>query len=129
MDCLMTSQETVDILVVDDEPDIRFMLSFALGTIPGIRVAGEAIHGAHAVELVEQGCPDVVLLDLQMPVMDGLEALARIKQLCEHSKVVMFSSAYAPELVEVALNRGADMYLPKSTPPSKIAEALLELCA
>jgi len=117
------------ILIVDDEADIRFMLAFAVRTSPGFRVAGEAINGAHAIEMLKDGCPDAVILDVQMPVMGGIEAIKPIKDNCENTKVIMFSAAGASQLVEQAMDEGADHYLMKGTPPAKILDAVADLCA
>jgi DNA-binding NarL/FixJ family response regulator len=124
-----TDRRMLDVLIVDDEADIRFMLAFAVRTDPRLRVAGEAINGAHAIEMLKDGCPDAILLDVQMPVMSGIEAIHSIKQHCHDAKIVMYSAAGASQLVEQALDEGADLYLLKGTPPSKILDAVVDLCA
>jgi DNA-binding NarL/FixJ family response regulator len=124
-----TERRALDVLIVDDEADIRFMLAFAVRAYPGLRVAGEAVNGAHAIEMLETACPDAVLLDVQMPVMGGIEAIRSIKERCADTKIVMYSAAEGTQLVEQALDEGADLYLLKGTPPSKIMETLVALCA
>ena len=115
-------------MVVDDEPDIRFMLRMFIGRLPEFEMTREAGNGAEALDLMRAGCPDAVLLDIGMPVMDGIEATGQIRDLCPDTKIVILSAYSADALAKEALARGADFYLLKTTPPREIAEAIARLC-
>jgi YesN/AraC family two-component response regulator len=114
------------VLVVDDEPDVRAFIWLALATDPDFVVCGEAADGAEAVDLVSDLHPDVVLLDIRMPVMDGIEAARKIKSICPGTRIVVLS-AHPSSVAEVP---GADWYLEKAgAPPAIIKKAVLELMA
>jgi DNA-binding NarL/FixJ family response regulator len=117
----------IEVMIVDDEPDIRFMLRMYLGRA-GFAIEREANNGAEAVDLVRSGCPEAVLLDIGMPVMDGIEATWHIRDACPRTKIIILSAFSAPSLVEEAISRGADLYLEKTTPPNEIAAAVERLC-
>jgi DNA-binding NarL/FixJ family response regulator len=124
----ITVEQLIEIMVVDDEPDIRFMLRMYIGGLPGFDVTREAGNGAEALALIQVHCPDAVLLDIGMPVMDGLEATWQIRDVCPNTKIVIFSAYTADQVVSEALARGADLYLVKNTPPKEIAAAIERLC-
>ena len=116
----------IRVLVVDDDPDARLFVRMALRTDPNVLVCGEAADGAEAVKLVSDLHPDVVLLDIRMPVMDGIEAARKIKSICPGTRIVVLS-AHPSGLAEVP---GADWYLEKNgAPPTVIREAVTELMA
>ena len=115
-------------MVVDDEPDIRFMLRMTIGRQPGFEITREAGNGAEAISLMGAGCPDAVLLDIGMPVMNGIEATWQIRDLCPHTKIIILSAFTADSLINEALARGADLFLVKNTPPKEIAAAVERLC-
>jgi DNA-binding NarL/FixJ family response regulator len=123
------ADNTIEVLVVDDEPDIRFMLRMTIGRQPELEVAREASNGQEAVELVREKCPDVVLLDIGMPVMDGIEATPHIRSACAGTKIIILTAYVNPDLLQRALDLGADMCLPKTTPPREIGEAVKRLAA
>lgn len=81
-----------NILVVDDDADFRWLLITLLEADPRVRVAGEAEDGEVAMELVRQEAPSIVLMDLMMPHVDGLEATRRIKRVAPETKVVVLSA-------------------------------------
>src|SRR5205823_9854872 len=103
-----TMEQPIEVMVVDDEPDIRFMLRMYLGRLPGFEITREAGNGAEAIEQMGAGCPDAVLLDIGMPVMDGIEATWQIRDLCPDTKIVILSAYTSDEVVREALARGAD---------------------
>jgi len=112
------------VLVVDDEPDVRMFVRMALESDADFLVCGEATNGAEAVKLVSDLNPDVVLLDIRMPVMDGVEAARQIKSICPGTRIVVLS-AHPSAVVEVP---GADWYLEKTgAPPAVIKEAVLRV--
>lgn len=101
------------VLVVDDTPDLRDLLRMALERTGEFRVVAEAENGRDAIGVVGRACPDLVLLDYAMPVMDGLEALPQIRQRCPTATVIMLSGFGASELTGRALASGADGYVQK----------------
>jgi len=107
----------IKILIVDDHPVVRDGLSAVLETQADFEVVGEASDGREAVAQVEQLQPDVVLLDLDMPVMDGLEALRRIIQLRPQTKVIIFTVFDTDERILAAVRAGAQGYLLKGDAP------------
>jgi DNA-binding NarL/FixJ family response regulator len=90
------------ILIVDDNELVRKLLRSCIEGDPDWRVCGEAGDGKEAVAKVEELKPDVVLLDLQMPVMNGLEAARQIKVIAPHTAMVMFTMHSSPELLREA---------------------------
>ena len=108
------------VLVVDDEPMVRVFLRTILGSAEDIEVVAEAHDGAAGLEAVQQHRPDVVLMDLRMPGMDGLTAIERINQLADPPNVVVLTTFDADPYVLRALRAGATGFLVKSTPPEEL---------
>ena len=107
----------IKVLVVDDSPFIRLALKKLLSSEGDIEVVGEASNGKDAIKLVQELKPDVITLDVNMPVMDGLTALGEIKKVCPYCKVIMISALTregARETIE-ALNKGAIDFITKPT--------------
>ena len=125
---VVTVADAIEVMVVDDEPEVRFMLRMYLPRLGRLAVEREASNGAEAVELVQQRCPEAVLLDIGMPVMNGIEATWQIREICPHTKIIVFSAFTAESLQQEAIARGADLYLEKTTPPKEIAAAVERLC-
>lgn len=114
--------ETVRAVIVDDTQDLRDLLRLAL-TRAGIEVVGEAGDGVTGIDVVELQRPDLVLLDLSMPVMDGLEALPAIRRLLPATaKIIVLSGFGANEMSERALATGADGYLQKGMSLKRLVE-------
>ena len=116
--------QPIRILIADDHPYSRNGLRALLGTSPLVKVIGEAANGREAVRLVEQSQPDVVLMDVQMPVMDGLEATRYVKSQWPKVKVVMLTM-YEGRQTD-ALAAGADDFLVKGGPVEKMWSVLLK---
>ena len=112
------------VLLVDDNPDIRLLVRIGLESSGGFAVVGEACDGQEAVDAVGRGCPDVVLLDLAMPVMDGFEALPLLKARCPHSRVVIYSASDSPTTRSRIEASGGDAYLRKDAGISDVVEVL-----
>lgn len=108
------------VLVVDDEPMVRVFLRTILSSADDIEVVGEAHDGASGLEAVERDRPDVVLMDLRMPGMDGLTAIERISELPDPPNVVVLTTFDADPYVLRALRAGATGFLVKSTPPEEL---------
>ena len=109
------------VVIVDDTYDLRELLRLAL-TRGGMEVVGEAADGLSGIEAVRLERPDVVLLDLSMPVMDGLEALPSIRRLVPAGKIIVLSGFGATQMSERALAIGADGYLQKGMSLKRILE-------
>lgn len=110
------------VLIADDQRPTRRGLQALLSQIPGIAWAGEARDGGEAVELAADLRPDIVLMDVRMPGMDGLEATRRIKRQWPDVKVIVLTM-YA-EYQEQALAAGADIFLLKSGSTAALQRAL-----
>lgn len=117
----------VRVLIADDAPDIRLLLKMYLSD-SRLEVIGEATNGAEAVELAGKERPDAVILDLAMPVMDGLEAIPLIKERSPATKIVVLSGFEAERMAERALRLGADTYLQKGVALGDISQMLWNLC-
>ncbi len=120
---------TIRLAVVDDHAAVRTSYSDFLGAHEGIDIVGEAGNGLEAVELCRTTHPDVVLMDIRMPVMDGIEATRLMKEL-EPSPCVILVSAYEQEeLVESGRQAGADRFLLKGIAGTELARHVFEVAA
>ncbi len=114
----------ISILLVDDHAVVRQGLRAFLKAQPGIEIAGEAENGLQAVELALQTAPDVVLMDLIMPGMDGVEAARRVKAASPRTQIVIFTSYYQDEHIFPAIRAGALSYILKDASPDEVADAV-----
>jgi DNA-binding NarL/FixJ family response regulator len=110
----------VRVVVVDDEPMVCAHLRTILGSAPDIEVVDEAYDGAAGVAAVVRNRPDVVLMDLRMPVLDGIAAIEQIGRLADPPVVVVLTTFDADQYVLRALRAGAAGFLVKSTPPEDL---------
>jgi DNA-binding NarL/FixJ family response regulator len=113
---------TIRVVVVDDEPMVCAHLRTILGTADDLEVVGEGHDGAEGVEAVMRLRPDVVLMDLRMPNVDGLTAIERIAALADPPNVVALTTFDADQYVLRALRAGAAGFLVKSTPPEDLID-------
>lgn len=116
------------VVLVDDTADLRQLMRIALRRA-GWDVVGEAGDGVQGIEVARAQTPDLVVLDLSMPVMDGLEALPQIRASCPDSTIVVMSGFGATQMTERALARGADGYLQKGAPLSEVVAYLEDALA
>jgi DNA-binding NarL/FixJ family response regulator len=114
----------ISVLLVDDEALVRAGLRMILETAEDITVAGEAGDGRAAVEAVKRERPDVVLMDVRMPAVDGLAATATIRALPDPPSVVVLTTFDTDDAVFRALEVGATGFLLKDTPPTELLRAV-----
>jgi DNA-binding NarL/FixJ family response regulator len=112
------------VLIADDHRLMLEGIRRALEGVEGIEIVGEAHVGSQVLPMIGQTDPDVVLLDMRMPQMDGLTCLGRIRQRYPRVKVVMLSVFSDPEHIQASLQRGASGYIVKSVNPQDLASAL-----
>jgi signal transduction histidine kinase len=115
------------VLLVDDVADLRFLLRVVFETDGAFEVVGEAGDGETAVALCVESAPDVIVLDLSMPTMDGLEALPRLRQLAPDATIVVLSGFEKGRVSLSTAELGADAYFEKGTSPTAVLDALKEL--
>lgn len=122
------AQVNVRVAIVDDHGIVRQGLR-ALLTRPGINVVGEADSGASAIALAHKEQPDVMLLDIRMKDMDGLQALPQIKAASPRTSIIMLTTYANPGYLARAISGGAAGYLSKETDPDQIVRAVLAAAA
>ena len=115
---------TVRVLVVDDEPDLRLLMRTMLDLDQRIEIAGEAADGGEALERFAELQPDVVLLDLRMPVLNGLEVAERILRDNPDQGIILFTAFLDPALVADATALGVQSVLGKGDIDALTAEIL-----
>ncbi|MCR2821108.1 response regulator [Lederbergia panacisoli] len=118
---------TVHVLIADDHHVVRRGLVFFLQTQKDIRIVGEAKNGKEAVELAIQLHPDIVLMDLVMPIMDGIEATGKIKETCPDIEIMILTSFADQDHVIPAIEAGASGYQLKDIEPDELASAIRKL--
>ncbi len=114
----------IRLLVVDDHPVVRAGMVAVLGEEPDLEVVGEAGNGAEALALVPRLAPDVVLMDLRMPVMDGAEATARLRSMPAAPQVLVLTTYDTDADIVRAVEAGARGYLLKDAPTSVLTDAI-----
>jgi len=120
----MAVNEKIKVLIVDDHQVVRQGLRTFLELHDDIDVVGEAGDGATAVEMVRQLCPDIVLMDLVMPHLDGINATRQVKALNTGAKVIALTSFTEDDKVFPAIQAGASSYLLKDVSPDNLVEAI-----
>lgn len=124
---LSTADRALSVVVVDDTADARQLLGLALAR-GGFEVVGEAADGREGIDVVRALQPDVVLLDLAMPVLDGIAALPEIRACVPEATIVVLSGFGAQQMAERATAIGADGYVQKGAPVHSILDHLRTLC-
>jgi NarL family two-component system response regulator LiaR len=120
----MSEMKAVRVLIVDDHGMVRKGLMVYLKNRPGLEIVGEARNGQEAVEMCEQVRPDVVLMDLEMPVLGGVAATHIIHERWPQIQIIALTSFKEKELVKDALQAGAISYLMKNVSGDDLAEAI-----
>jgi DNA-binding NarL/FixJ family response regulator len=114
----------IKLLICDDQSLFREALRTLLSSYPDLSVIGEAANGEEALRMVVSTSPDIVLMDLRMPVMDGVEATRRINQLGKGIKVIVLTTFDDDETIFEGLRAGAVGYLLKDVSSEKLVEAI-----
>lgn len=115
----------IKVAIVDDHSVVRIGIKYVLKTEPRLSFVGEASTGEEALPLVERVKPDILLLDVRMPGMDGLAVLKEVLARYPEQKIVMLTTSLAEEDVYQSLKLGAKGYVVKDNAPAKIVEAIL----
>ena len=119
----------IKVLLVDDHAVLRDGLRFLLEAEGDIQIIGTAANGQEAVEQATLDCPDVVMMDISMPVMNGIEATKQICAICENTKVVILSMYHTNDYIQRALDVGAAGYLLKDSAGAELVTAIRTLHA
>ena len=119
-----TGAGTTRVLVVDDDPLVRSALGLMFGGHADLEVVGEAADGQEGLQLARQLRPDVVLMDIRMPRLDGLAATRELHLRPDPPRVIVLTTFDADEHIVEALGAGADGFLLKDTPPAEIVAAI-----
>jgi DNA-binding NarL/FixJ family response regulator len=115
------------VLVVDDQDIMVKSVSTLLGTSDEVEVVGSAWNGEEALKAVEELAPDLVLMDIDMPVMDGVEATRQIAERFPQTKVLILTGVYEPERIDLAVRAGAVGYLTKHKMATHVLSTILAL--
>ncbi len=125
----MGAVDELRVLLADDEALIRAGLRLVLDGFAGITIVGEAADGAEATRLARELRPDVVLMDIRMPALDGVAATAQVRALPDAPAVVELTAFDTDEFVLGALRAGASGFLLKHTPPPQLVDAIRQAAA
>jgi DNA-binding NarL/FixJ family response regulator len=124
-----TGSSRIRVLVADDQPIFTKMLEAVLASDERVEVVGHAANGQQVLELAAELAPDVILMDISMPVMDGLEATRRLRELAPSARVLMLTESDFPSDVMRARKAGAAGYLPKTRISSSLSREIAKLIA
>lgn len=118
---------TIRVLIADDHPIVRDGLRTLINTEPGMELVGEAVNGEDAVQKAIAQRPDVILMDLVMPVKDGLEAISEIKSIEPNIAILVLTSFSEEDKVFPAIRAGALGYLLKDSSPQQLLQAIYDV--
>jgi NarL family two-component system response regulator LiaR len=119
--------DEIHVLVVDDHAIIRRGMKAVLELVPDINIVGEAENGVEAVAQAEKFHPDVILMDLVMPVMDGIEATRKIKAIQPEARILVLTTFTGEEMIFPAIKAGALGYQLKDSSPETLVEAIRQV--
>jgi DNA-binding NarL/FixJ family response regulator len=119
----------IRVLVADDQPVFTKMLEAVLAGDDRVEVVGHAANGREALELAAELAPDVILMDISMPVMDGLEATRRLAEFAPSARVLMLTESGMPSDVMRARKAGAAGYVPKTRIGAGLSDAIRKVVA
>ena len=125
----MADVTAVRVVLVDDDPLVRAGLRMILGGAPDIDVVAEAADGQDAVDVVLREAPDVVLMDIRMPRMDGLAATRRLLDRGTSARIIVLTTFDTDDMVVTALSYGAAGFLLKDTSPADLVDAVRRVAA
>lgn len=117
----------IRVIVADDHTVLRDGLRYLLEAQGDIEIVGMAANGKEAVDQATLTCPDVILMDISMPVMNGIEATRHICKVCSHTKVAILSMHHTAEYMQRALEAGAAGYLLKDSAGAELVNAIRAL--
>lgn len=117
----------ITVIVADDHTVLRDGLRYLLEAQGDIEIIGMAANGQEAVDLASQACPDVILMDISMPVMNGIEATKLICKMCSYTKVAILSMHHTTEYMQRAIEAGAVGYLLKDSAGAELVSAIRAL--
>jgi DNA-binding NarL/FixJ family response regulator len=117
----------ITVLLADDHTVLRDGLRYLLEAQGDIQVVGMAANGQEAIDQASLTCPDIILMDISMPVMNGIEATKHICKICEHTKVAILSMHHTTEYMQRALEAGAVGYLLKDSAGTELVTAIRAL--
>ena len=121
--------QPIKVMIVDDQSIVRKGIKAFLGEYEDISVIGEAANGLEAVERAEQLKPDVVLLDLLMPGMDGVETVHRICAAQPNQRIIVLTAYFKDDEILQAVKEGASAYVRKDTPPENLIQCIRKVYA
>lgn len=124
----MTDKQSVKLVLVDDQAMVRAAFKSLLERVSHFQVVADAGNARDGIELAQKLRPDVVVLDITMPGLSGIDAVGPIKQASPHTKVLMASQHEGMKFVQQALQAGADGYLSKDSEPEELALAIESIC-
>lgn len=120
-------ERRIRVVIVDDHVMVRSGLRLFLLAFEDLKLVGEAANGEEAIRLCAQEKPDVVLMDMVMPIMDGVRATAEINARFPQVKVIGLTTFYEPEMIQKMVNAGASSFLLKSISAAELAQAIRDV--
>ncbi len=116
--------DRIEVMIVDDHPVFRQGLRNVLATHEDIRIVGEATDGQEAIERAQELLPDVVMMDINLPTLNGLQATRKLKSLCPEVNVIMLTAYDDEEQVYHAIRAGASAYYAKDVSPDRLVDVI-----
>ena len=124
---MMIKKTKIKVLLADDHPLVRFGIKKFFDCCDDIILVGQAKNGKEAVEICEKKMPDVVLIDIKMPELDGIEATRIIQKKWPSTKIIVLTSFIDKELIEKSLKAGASSYILKDESGERILEVIRQV--